>query len=159
MTTWRIERLDRSHKRDDFIRTRATQYDKRNLGLTYVAVNEGDTQVLGYYTIASRALVYENLPLKVSEKLPRHPVPVVLLARLAVDQTVHGQRLGERLLVDALRQALELSESIGLHAVEVDATDFEAKAFYAKYGFVSLPNDELHLYLPMETIRASFLNG
>ena len=119
-------------------------------------MNEGDHQVFGYYTIASSAVAYEHLPSRTGKKLPRHPVPVILLARLAVDQAMHGRRLGEILLIDALDARPDPSESLGIHAVEVDAIDLEAKAFYVKYGFTSLSDEELHLYLPIETIRTSF---
>jgi predicted GNAT family N-acyltransferase len=162
MDDWRIEPLDRTHKRegftcgksplDDFIRTRASQYEKRHLGRTYVAVKAGDRQVLAYYTIASSSLSFEELPPEAGRKLPKHPVPVILLGRLAVDQSAQGQRLGEKLLIDALRRSLELSQSLGVHAIEGDAIDAEAKAFYERYGFTCLPGQALHLYLTIDTI-------
>jgi GNAT superfamily N-acetyltransferase len=164
MAEWEIERLTRSHERaaftcgkpalDDFLRSLVTQYEKRNLGRTYVAVRAGDPRVLGYYTLASGAVPFQDLPAPAARKLPKHPVPVILLARLAVDQGVQGQGLGEALLFDALRRCLEISEGLGSHAVEVDAIDDAAKAFYRKYGFVSLQDSERHLYLPVATIRA-----
>ena len=119
MDDWRIEPLGRTHKRegfacgkpslDDFIRARASQYEKRRLGRTYVAVNPGDPRVMGYYTIASSTLTFEELPPKASKKLPKHPVPVILLGRSAVDQSVRGRRLGEKLLTDALALASSLA--------------------------------------------------
>jgi predicted GNAT family N-acyltransferase len=115
--------------------------------------------VLGYYTIASSALTFDELPPKVAKKLPTHPVPVILLARLAVDLSARGQRLGERLLVDALRRSLELSQSLSVHAVEVDAIDAEAKGFYERYGFACLPGQALHLYLTIDTLRSLFGEG
>jgi GNAT superfamily N-acetyltransferase len=164
MSEWKIERLSRSHERasfscgkpslDDFLRSLVTQYEKRNLGRTYVAVRGGERRVIGYYTLASGAIPFQNLPALAAKKLPRHPVPVILLARLAVDQGVQGQGLGEFLLLDALRRCLEIGEGLGSHAVEVDAIDDPARAFYRRYGFVSLEDSELHLYLPLTTIRA-----
>lgn len=166
MADWRIERLDRSHERaefecgkpplDDFIRKLVSQYEKRNLGRTYVVVRGEEKRVFGYYTLASGSVAFASLPEDAAKKLPRHPVPVVLLARLAVDKAARGQRLGEMLLVDALRRALSLADRVGVHAVEVDAIDAEAKAFYEKYGFVALHDQELHLYLPVTTIRTAF---
>ena len=166
MDEWRIEPLNRTHKReefdcgkpslDDFIRARASQYEKRHLGRTYVAVKADDSRVLGFYTIASSALTFDELPPNAAKKLPKHPVPVILLARLAVDQSARGQRLGEKLLIDALRRSLALSQSLGIHAVEVDAIDPEARAFYERYGFTCLPDQALHLYLTIETIRSVF---
>jgi GNAT superfamily N-acetyltransferase len=163
MDDWRIERLARTHNRDrfdcgqpslnDFLRTLVTQYEKRNLGRTYVAVRGGDSQVFGYYTIASGAVAFDHLPAEAAKKLPRHPLPVILVARLAVDRAVQGQRLGEKLLLDALARSVELSDTLGIHALVVDAIDQQAKAFYQKYRFIPLLDSEFHLYLPITTIR------
>jgi hypothetical protein len=169
MDDWRIERLARARVRgrfdcgqpslNDFLRSLVSQYEKRNLGRTYVAVRGGDRQVFGYYTIASGAVAFEHLPAEAAQKLPRHPLPVVLVARLAVDRAVQGQRLGEKLLLDALARSVELSAELGIHAVVVDAIDRQAKAFYQKYRFISLLDSEFHLYLPITTIRALGMPG
>src|SRR5689334_20406227 len=107
MAEWLIERLDRSHLReefqcgnaslDHFLTALVNQYEKRKLGRTYVAVRPGDKRVWGYYTLASGAISFQHLPAKVAKKLPRHPVPVVLLARLAVTQAAQGTGLGKLL--------------------------------------------------------------
>jgi ribosomal protein S18 acetylase RimI-like enzyme len=76
------------------------------------------------------------------------------LARLAVDRSAQGQGLGEALLLDALARCLEISEELGSFAIEVDAIDESAKAFYRKYGFVALQDSDLHLFLPFGTVRA-----
>ena len=163
MADWRIEPLGRGHSRgafscgrpplDDFIRRLVGQYERRNLGRTYVAVRPGDAVVCGFYTLAAGGVSFETLPEETARKLPRHPVPVVLLARLAVDQAVQGRGLGEALLVDALGRCLGLAEELGIHAVEVDAIDGQARAFYEKYGFVPLLDREMHLFLPIGTIK------
>jgi GNAT superfamily N-acetyltransferase len=166
MADWPIERLARSHDRssfecgqpplDDFLRKLVSQYEKRNLGRTYVALEPGGSRVVGYYTLASGYVAFRNLPADAAKKLPRHPVPVALLARLAVDQSAQGRGLGAALLMDALGRCLELSEKLALHAIEVDAIDQRAAAFYAKYGFVPLLNRPLHLYLPIATVEQAF---
>jgi GNAT superfamily N-acetyltransferase len=166
MADWQIERLARHHERsgfscgkpplDDFILRLVTQYEKRNLGRTYVAVRQGESQIRGYYTLASGAVPFQNLPEPAAKKLPKHPVPVVLLARLAVDQSAQGQGLGEALLLDALRRSASLADKLGIHAVEVDAIDQQAKCFYEKHGFVPLLDDKLHLFLPTATIHDVF---
>ncbi len=138
---------------DDFLRLRVTQYEKRRLGRTYVTVFPGTTKVAGYYTLASGGVPFADLPPDVARRLPRHPVPVILLGRLAVDQNAQGQGLGKTLLQDALRRCLELSEKVGLFSVEVLAIDAEARAFYTKYGFVPLADKDLHLFLPIKTIK------
>jgi GNAT superfamily N-acetyltransferase len=168
MGEWAVEPLDRTHQRgefccgkaplDDFLRSLVSQYERRRLGRTYVAVRPGEKRVWGYYTLASGSVSFKNLPAKAAKKLPRHPVPVVLLARLAVDQAAQGRGLGHRLLADALRRCLRLAGQLGIHAVEVDAIDEPAKAFYERYGFVALLDDPLHLYLPVATIEDAFGN-
>lgn len=160
---WRIERLTKSHDRasfccgkpalDEFIRKFATQYDKKDMGRTYVAVAPDDTRVAGYYTLSTGAVAFATLPEAVSRKLPRHPIPVLHLGRLAVDEGARGKRLGETLLLDALRRCAELSDQVGVFAIEVYALDGEARTFYLKYGFTSLGDDLLHLYLPMKAVR------
>ncbi len=165
MDEWRIERLDRRHVREgfdcgkaslnDFIHALVSQYEKRNRGRTYVALQEGEERVLGYSTLASGAIAAESLPAKQAKRLPRHAVPVVLLARLAVDRSVQGKGLGGFLLRDALTRSLELSEKLGIHAVVVDALDAEAKAFYQRFGFLALTDDEMRLFLPVGTIRSA----
>ena len=169
MPEWVIERLDRTHERgefhsgkaplDEFLRALVSQYEKRKLGRTYVAVRPGEKHVCGYYTLASGAVSFQHLLAKAARKLPRHPVPVVLLGRLAVDQAVQGQGLGRFLLVDALKRCLDLSGRLGIHAIEVHALDQDARAFYEKFGFVPLQDNELHLYLPVATIEEAFGAG
>jgi GNAT superfamily N-acetyltransferase len=160
---WVFEPLDRSHERadfscgktplDDYLRTRANQYEKRHLGRTYVAVRPGKKKVFGYYTLASSAVPFTHLPSSIAKKLPKHPVPAVLLARLAVDQSAQGQGLGSFLLGDALGRAVDLSKKLGIHIVEVDAIDSDAKAFYEQFAFVALRDEPLHLILPVATIE------
>lgn len=108
------------------------------------------------YPLASSSLAFQNLPAKLGKKLPKHPVPVVHLGRLAVDQSARGRGLGAILLMDALKRCLEISEKLGLFAVDVKAIDEEAKAFYLKYGCIPLLDDELHLFLPIKTIERVF---
>jgi GNAT superfamily N-acetyltransferase len=162
MAEWQIDRLAKSHERagfscgkpslDDFIRSLVSQYEKRNLGRTYVAIRPGEKRVWGYYTLASGAVPFMHLPAPAARKLPKHPVPAILLARLAVDQGAQGQGLGEALLLDALDRCSNTADSLGVHAVEVAAIDGTAKRFYEKYGFMTLLDDELHLFLSIATI-------
>lgn len=104
MGTWAIEPFGTHHERtgfscgkpslDEFLHTRVGQYEKRRLGKTFVAVPRGESRVIGYYTLAAGAVVFKHLPLHAARKLPKHPLPVVLLARLAVDQTFSGETIG-----------------------------------------------------------------
>jgi ribosomal protein S18 acetylase RimI-like enzyme len=163
MDDWTIKLLDESHEKgefccgkaplDDFIRTKAGQYSRKGVGRTYVATLNRQQRVAGYYTLAVGAIPFATLPEASGKKLPKHPVPVILLGRLAVDQAARGRRLGEYLLFDAFARCLQIADSAGAYAIEVMAKDAEAKEFYEKYGFVPLLDQDRHLFLPLETIR------
>jgi predicted GNAT family N-acyltransferase len=154
-----IEGLSPHHDRRDFdcgveelnsyLQRYSGQHERKGIGRTYVAMKNDERRVLGYYTISSSAVAFDVVP----ENLPRHPVPVALVGRLAVDKVARSQRLGETLLIHALRSAQRAAEIVGIYAVVVDALDESAKRFYRKYGFNELTDDHLHLYLPMKAIE------
>ena len=154
-----IEKLSPHHERRSFdcgveelnsyLQRYSSQHERKGIGRTYVTTEEGDVRVLGYYTISSSAVAFDIVP----DNLPRHPVPVALVGRLAVDHTARRRRLGETLLVHALRSAQRAARIVGIYAVVVDAMDESAKSFYMKYGFEELTDDRLHLYLPMKAIE------
>jgi GNAT superfamily N-acetyltransferase len=166
MAEWLIERLQAKHERgefscgkpplDSFLRTLVSQYEKRNLGRTYVATEPDQGRVAGYYTLAAGAFDVACLPEAKRKKLPKHPIPTLHVGRLAVDTSFRGRRLGETLLFHALHLALELADQLGAFAVDLWAIDDEARSFYEKYGFILLQDNPLHLYLPMKTIEAMF---
>lgn len=154
-----IEGLSPHHDRRDFdcgveelnsyLQRYSGQHERKGIGRTYVATKNDERRVLGYYTISSSAVAFDVVP----ENLPRHPVPVALIGRLAVDNIARAQRLGETLLIHAMRSAQRAAEIVGIYAVVVDAVDESAKRFYRKYGFNELTDDHLHLYLPMKAIE------
>jgi GNAT superfamily N-acetyltransferase len=154
-----IEPLNTSHDREsfdcgepglnDFLKRFARQNDEKGLGRTFVAVEAGSHVIKGYHTISTGSLKFDNVP----EKLPRYPIPVAHLGRLAVDVSARGQGLGEYLLLDALARIAAIAEQIGVYAIEVYALSEQAKNFYLKYGFKPLLDDTLHLYLPMKAVR------
>ncbi len=135
-----------------FIRRFARQDADRCLGVTFVAIEAfGESRILGYYTLAT-GQVEPNIVL--DEKLPTHrSVPVILLGRLAVDKSCQGRHLGELLLMDALTRSLIVSEEVGVFAVVVDALHDQARHFYSRYGFKSLSDDPLHLFISMGEIK------
>ena len=165
MGNWRIERLSPTHERgqfesghvslDHFLRSLATQYARRHLGVTYVAVKGEDRRVCGYYTLVSSSLLLATLPDKLAKRLPKHPVPVALLARLAVDRSQQGKGLGKELVLDALDRCASLSHEMGIHAVEVHAIDETAQTFYQRFGFEPLKDQGRHLYLLIDSIHRS----
>lgn len=126
------------------------------VGSTYVVCDqEQDDRVVGYFALNAGGVEPASAPPRVRAGMPRHPIPVVLLARLAVDLSVQGHGLGAFLLADAMRRSLAAAESIGVRALLVHAKDESARAFYVRFGFVPSPTDPLHLMLLMKDLRAS----
>ena len=159
-----IEPLTASHSREffdcseeslnAFLKRFARQNDEKGLGRTYVVMKIGEPLIYGYYTISSGALSFDVIP----ENLPRYPIPVVHLGRLAVDESAKGQRLGKALLADALKRAVAVADQLGIYAVEVYALTENAREFYLKFGFTTLLDDRLHLYLTVKKIRKLIIN-
>jgi len=118
---------------DRFLHRFAAQNQFRHfVGVTYVALDE--SRILGYATVAPGDLEIEDLPAATRGKLPRYPLPVLRLARLAVHEEVQRQGLGRELLRFVLRVAVRMAAEYGCIGVVVDAKP-EAEAFYARYGF------------------------
>lgn len=108
---------------------------RQHVGVTYVAVE--DRTILGFATVAAAHVEIDDLPVAARRKLPRYPLPVLRLARLAVEQSAQGQGLGLHLLRFVLRLALQMADDYGCVGVMVDAKP-GAEAFYTKYGFVAV---------------------
>ena len=137
----------------DYLKKYALQNQKKHAARTYVATR-GD-RIVAYYSLAYGSVSLEEAPQSVKSGLPRHPIPVILLARLAVDSTEQGSGLGAALLKDALLRTIQAAEIAGLRAMLVHAKDDSAKRFYEKFGFEPSPIDDYHLFLKLSDILAS----
>jgi GNAT superfamily N-acetyltransferase len=139
---------------DRYLKERALQDQSRRIAICWIlSGNKNPTEILGYYTLSAYAVRPGDLPESLAKKLPRYPtIPAALLGRLAVDENHKGRRLGEHLLIDAMRRTLEQSAALGIYALFVDAKDAQAAVFYARYDFMPLPSAPLRLFLPMQTI-------
>ena len=125
---------------------------KKNLTAVYVLTPEGRA-IAGYYTLSAYSVRLDQIPEEIAKKLTRmREVPATLLGRLARSSAFQGQRIGELLLLDALKRSLANSKLVASWTVIVDAKDSNAAAFYKKYGFVELPAAPNRLFLPMQTI-------
>ena len=118
---------------------------------TFVSLSGG--QVFGYYSLAAASAEHAAVPLRISKGLARHPIPMLLLARLAVDVKAQGQGVGRSLLQSALGKYLQASEVIGCRALMVHAIDEAAIGYYQSYGFEPSPVDTAHLFLLTKDIR------
>lgn len=128
----------------------ATQHHRAGVATTHVLVeNEMPSTILGYYSLAAAQLSLSELAQADRHRLPRHPVPVARLARLAVALGEQGHGLGESLLQDVVKRCLGLRTELGVHALLVDALHDRAATFYRRYGFRETTADALILYLPL----------
>ena len=136
---------------NDFLSRRAGQQQRKGFGKTYVALGDGEDVVAGFVTVSVGQVAATELPPDL--KLPRYPVPILRIGRLAVDKRLHRQGVGQELLAFALHLALDFSERVGLYAVVFDAKDDRGAGFYRKLGFRPTLDDALCLYLPLEVLR------
>lgn len=137
---------------NDYLRKFALQNHANLSAKTFVAPRE--RKIVGYYSLTVTSAERDEPPERVTKGLARHLVPLLLIARLAVDQTEKGRGLGKMLLKDALQRIVRGTEDFGCRAVVVHAKDVEATAFYEKCGFTPSPITPLHLYLLLKDIRA-----
>lgn len=158
----RIEKLDRLHITETFdcgaeplnrflIRF-ALQNQQSGASLTYVALS--DDVLVGYYTLVVGQVEYDAAPQRLTKGLARYPVPIMLLARLAVATSWQGKALGAGLLKDAMKRTLHAAEIAGIRAFAVHAKDDHARAFYEHFDFVPSPSDPHHLFRLLKDIRA-----
>jgi GNAT superfamily N-acetyltransferase len=113
------------------------------------------SHVVGYYSLAASSVRKEDASIRGAKGQPNHPVPVILLARLAIDKTEQHQGLGPALLKDALQRCLRAAKEIGARAVLVHAINEKAKGFYRHFGFEDCAVGELHLMLLIKDITAA----
>lgn len=111
--------------------------------------------VIGYYALTAGSVRPDEAPSRISKGLARHPIGVILLARLAIDKQEHGKGFGKALLKDALLRIASAADAIGARAVLVHAIDGDARRFYEQFGFERSPVDEFELMLLMKDMRAS----
>ncbi|HTZ13645.1 MAG TPA: GNAT family N-acetyltransferase [Mycobacterium sp.] len=126
---------------------------KADLARTYVLL--GDGAVVGYVSLTTGSIRREAVPKRYARGMPRHPIPTILIARLAVDRRYQRQRFGSRLLAEALRLAVTASDAAAARLVVVDAIDDAAAAFYRRWGFIDVPENPLRLFRKISDIRRS----
>ena len=136
---------------DNFLQRFALVNQRSNLAQTYVLCR--DKTVIAYYSLAVGQASHADAPRRITEGLGRYPVPLMVLARLAVTQGEQGCGWGASLLKDALRRTLQAADIAGIRALFVHAKDDEARAFYEHFNFRPSPTDPYHLFLLMKDIR------
>jgi GNAT superfamily N-acetyltransferase len=122
---------------------------------TFVTLDKQQDRVVGYHALTAAQVEHADATERVRRGMPRYPLPVILLARLAVDSSVQGRGLGAWLLADAMSRSVGAAERVGIRALVVHAIDERASAFYAKHGLTPSPSDPQHLMIPIKDIRAA----
>ena len=135
-----------------FLKLHALQGQRAGISQTYLAV--AGSEIAGYHTLVVGQIAHDEAPERLAKGIPRHPVPVIVLARLAVDRNWQGKGLGAALVVDAMRRVLQAAEIAGVRAVIVHATDEAAQRFYEHLGFKRFPEKPLTLFRILKDVRA-----
>jgi GNAT superfamily N-acetyltransferase len=151
------------HSLDDYFARHAVANDTSGISRAYVLRRRANDppnlpDVIGFYTLCMASADSAHVSKVLDKKLPRYPMPVALIGRLAVDRRAQGQRLGELLLMDALRRVVDAAMLVGSMGIIVDAKDEGAERFYTKYDFVTVVADgwPRRMFLPIDTARAAF---
>lgn len=162
MTGFRIEKLHARHPvaafecgeeaLNRFLVRFALPNQMANASQTYVGVADDGT-IAGYYTLVVGEVRHEDAPERLSKGLARHPVPVMLLARLGVDRQWQGRRIGAGLLRDAVLRTLQAADIAGIRALVVHAKNGAARTFYERFDFQPSPTDPLHLFALIKDLR------
>lgn len=159
-----VEPLESHHKVDRFecgreqldrwLRAHAGQGQRRDTARTFVVCHQGKTDVVGYYMLVASQIEQSEATGEVQGGTSKHfPIPVCLIARLAVDRSEQGIGLGRSLLLDALQRTERASRSVAMRAILVHALDQEAAGFYERFGFKPASTEPLTLMVPLEAAR------
>lgn len=137
---------------NQFLQRYALVNQKANSAQTYVCCNDDD--VVGFYSLAVGSVDPASAPSRVLKGLARHPVPVMILARLAVDVAHQRKGLGQALLKDALLRTAQAADIAGVRALLVHAKDEAARQWYESWEFEPSPTDPYHLFLMLKDLKA-----
>lgn len=156
----RIEKLSSAHAVHDFdcgndalnrfLKQHALQNHHASASQTYVGLI--DNTVVGYHTLAVGHVEHHDAPSRLTKGLAKYPIPIMLLARLAVDNGWQRQGIGSGLLRDAMLRTLQAAEIAGIRAIAVHAKNQQARQFYERFEFIASPTDPLHLILLLKDI-------
>ncbi len=140
---------------DNYLKKYALQDVKRNLTKVFVLEGKRPEEIVGYYTLSPLSFSKNEMKPELSRKLPRYPIPAILLGRLAVSVNYQKQGVGALLLMDAFLRVHQVSEeSFGIYAIVVDARNDKASSFYKHFGFTNFLDKKDRLFLPLENNMA-----
>lgn len=152
-TTDQVDEFDCGHTAlNQFLQRYALVNQKAHSAQTYVCC-QGEV-VVGFYSLAVGSVAPEAAPPRAMQGLARHPVPVMILARLAVDKAHQRKGLGSALLKDALLRTAQAADIAGIRCLLVHAKDDAARQWYASWEFEPSPTDPYHLFLMLKDLMA-----
>ena len=140
---------------NEFLSRYAIKNDELGIGRTFIALNSSN-YILGYFTLATAQVAYQEIPDECKGKLPKYPIPALRIARLAVNKELQGNGIGKWLLSQVFIKAVQVSDITGLYLIIVDAKE-TSKSFYEYYGFQRLVDEELSYFVVVDTVRKAIL--
>jgi GNAT superfamily N-acetyltransferase len=165
IAAWHEEPIGRHHDREsfdcgdqalnEFLRRYARKSHELGGSKTFLAIDDGDSSTLGFYSLSPASITYSRVPEVVRRGLARHDVPAFRLARLAVDRRVQGHGLGGQLLLAAGRRCLFAAAEVGGVALLIDAKNKKVADWYASFGALALLDAPSTLLLPLRTVEAA----
>ena len=157
----RIEKLTTSHQLanfdcgdaelNQFLQKYALANQQASNTQTYIAIDQ--ETVVGYYSLVVGSVAHQDAPRRVTKGQPKYPIPVMILARMAVDLSKQSKGIGKGLLKDALFRTVQAADLAGIRALLVHAKDERARSWYEQFDFEPSPTDELHLFLLLKDVK------
>ncbi len=159
----KIETLSKKHNRtifdcgdselNYFLQKTARQHLSKGISKTFVLIDESDpTMIIAYMTLVVCEVLADEIPHKWKNKYPKI-IPAAKLARLAVSTNQQRKGYGELLIIDAMKKTLNVSRNMGISGLFVDAKHKQAKNYYEQFGFIALPEQLEHLFLPISALK------
>ncbi len=159
----KFDELSRKHDRSGFdcgvyelnqyLKNTARQHSAKGVSRTFVLLEDGKPdEILGFYTLVFCEIRVHELPVEYLKKyhIKAHAAK---LARLAVSKKYQRQKLGKYMMVNAIERTMLIAKNIGIIGFFVDAKDISAKRYYEQFGFISLPENSLQLFMPLQKLQ------
>ncbi|EAT59627.1 GNAT family N-acetyltransferase [Chlorobium ferrooxidans] len=164
-TGFSVEKLTSAHAVEDFecgskeldrfLARYALVNQRADSSATYVGLS--DKSIIGFYTLTVGKVNYDDAPDRLTKGLAHYPIPIMLLARLAVSKNRQNQGIGSGLLKDAMRRTIQAADIVGIRAIAAHAKDDQARQFYEHFDFISSPTDPYHLLLLLKDVRSAIV--
>ena len=136
---------------NEFLSKYALKNDQLGIGKTFVALDHQD-KIVGYFTLATAQVAYQEIPDDYRGKLPKYPIPALRIARLAVDKEQKKKGIGKWLLAQAFVKIIQVADVTGIYFIIVDAKE-SSKSFYEHYGFIRFNDKNLTYFILVDTVR------